>query len=643
MAGWMLGQGRQYVRCLILGTVGLALCLAAQAGHAQAIEERPDVRVIIDVSGSMRENDPEQLSTSAMELLVSLLPWGVSAGVWTFGEQVDNPLPLGRVDAGWRDEALALSPALQSNQPHTDIEAALREAATAQANGWRHLVLLTDGVIDLPSSRGAKPEIDNQSRQRLVEELAPSFAEQGVVVHAVAFSDQVDLALMERVSQLTGGLSTTVGSPESLLGAFLDIFERIFPADQVPLIDGRFTIDPDVESFSALLFHEPDDEPITLVAPDGTTYRAEQHADEMRWQVEPRFDLIRVPDPQPGEWRLEGQTGGESRITVSSPLALRTNDLPTTLYLGFEVPVQAWLERDGEPANESAEKLDVFMELHDSQGDVQTAIQLQPRDGRFAGVLPPPALTGNSKLVIRAEGENFHRQRIQAVNVLPAIGLAHQPGANRVLLVAEHPRLDRNNTELSAELQGQTLQAEAVGPNRWHLPLPEIDDNVRLPLLVTARITLDGETQEIRLPRLLLNPEARVGIDLANEIGPTLAAERLEEEASAEDPGASSDNAADRFVAIVNELPRRAWALWEEGWPGLEHVAEQGKQDPWWRMAALIGVLVLLAAGVAMRLRRRTRPVSGLDSQPRKGSRPASRSRAVSKSRPGSHREEPYV
>ncbi|HSP57663.1 MAG TPA: vWA domain-containing protein, partial [Halomonas sp.] len=504
-------------------------------GLAQAIEERPDVRVIIDVSGSMQDNDPEQLSSSALELLVSLLPWGVSAGVWTFGEQVDNPLPLGRMDAAWREEALALSPAMQSNQPHTDIEAALREAATAEANGWRHLVLLTDGVIDLPSSRGAKPEIDNQSRQRLVEELAPAFADQGVVVHAVAFSDQVDLALMERVSQLTGGLSSTVASPESLLGAFLDIFERIFPADQVPLIDGRFTIDPDVESFSALLFHEPDDDPITLVAPDGSTYLAEQHADDMRWQVEPRFDLIRVPNPQSGEWRLQGETGGDSRISVSSPLALRTNDLPTTLYLGFEVPVEAWFDRDGEPASEFAERHDVFVELHDAQGEVQTAIQLQPRDGRFAGVLPPPALTGNARLVIRAQGENFHRQRIQAVNVLPAIGLAHQPRADRVLLVAEHPRLDRDNTELSGELQGQTLEAEAVGPSRWHLPLPEIDDSVRLPLLVTARITLDGETQEIRLPRLLLNPDARIGLDLANEVGPTLAAERLDDEVSAED------------------------------------------------------------------------------------------------------------
>ena len=49
----------------------------------------------------------------------------------------------------------------------------------------------------------------------------------------------------------------------------------------------------------------------------------------------------------------------------------RVADVP-----GFELPVEAWLERDGEPASELAETLDVFMELRDSQGEVQTAIRV---------------------------------------------------------------------------------------------------------------------------------------------------------------------------------------------------------------------------------------------------------------------------
>ncbi|MDI5987078.1 vWA domain-containing protein [Halomonas sp. M4R5S39] len=609
MAWWMVGRRGWRVRGLLVAA-GL-LCLAAGPSLAQEVEEQPDVRVIIDVSGSMKENDPNQLGTSALELLVSLLPDGVSAGVWTFGERVDNPLPLGRVDAEWRRRALALSPALGEYQQFTDIEAAVREAATPDPNGGRHLVLLTDGMIDLPPARGAKPGVDRASRQTLLDDLATRLAAEGVVVHGIAFSEEADLALVERLSQITAGLPAMVETPESLLGAFLDIFERIFPTDQVPLDEGRFIIDPDVESFSALLFHDPDGEPLSLIAPDGTVYRADDRPEGSHWQVEPRFDLIRIPEPQPGEWRLEGEVGDDSRISVVAPLTLNTESLPATLYLGFPLPLEAWLEREGEPLVEGVDEIVMSVQLYDPEGSVQAAVRLEEQEGRFVGVLPAPALTGSARLVLRAEGEDFHRQRIQAVNILPAIGARHEPRAGRVALVAEHPRLDRDNTELSGELSGETLAAEAVEERRWHMPLPELDDAISRPLLITARITLDGETRELRLPRLLLNPDASTGLDLADMAGPTLAAERFGEDLDPDlDAGAGEDlNAADRFVALVNALPRLAMELWQEGRPGLERLAESHGRDPrlW---AGVVLAVVLMLVLLLVRRRRRWRRVA---------------------------------
>ncbi|PMR67687.1 VWA domain-containing protein [Halomonas heilongjiangensis] len=605
MAWWMVDRRRRRVRGLLVAA-GL-LCLAAGPSLAQEVEEQPDVRVIIDVSGSMKENDPNQLGASALELLVSLLPGGVSAGVWTFGERVDNPLPLGSVDAEWRRRALALSPALVEYQQFTDIEAALRTAAAPDANGGRHLVLLTDGMIDLPPARGAKPGVDRASRQTLLDDLAPRLAAEGVAVHGVAFSEEADLALVERLSQLTGGLPAMVETPESLLGAFLDIFERIFPADQVPLEEGRFIIDPGVESFSALLFHDPDGEPLRLIAPDGTVYRADDRPEGSHWQVEPRFDLIRIPDPQPGEWRLEGEVGDDSRISVVAPLTLNTGSLPATLYLGFPLPLEAWLEREGEPLVEGVDEIVMSVQLYDPEGSVQAAVRLEEQGGRFVGVLPAPALTGSARLVLRAEGEDFHRQRIQAVNILPAIGARHEPRAGRVALVAEHPRLDRDNTELSGELSGETLAAEAVEERRWHMPLPELGDAISRPLLITARITLDGETRELRLPRLLLNPDASTGLDLADMAGPTLAAERFGEELDPGlDAGAGEEplDAADRFVALVNALPRLVMELWQEGRPGLERLAESHGRDPRLWAGVVLAVVLMLVLLLARRRRR---------------------------------------
>ncbi len=580
---------RWFAPCLVaFGLLGAGLT------SAQAEETPVDVRAVVDVSGSMKTHDPERLAASAMGLLVSLLPEGASAGVWTFGERVDNPLPLGRVEADWRERALALPPSPRDQQ-YTDIEAALREAveAEAEANGGRHLILMTDGVIDLPPGRGDKPAIDRASRARIVEELAPALAEQGGTVHAIAFSEAADLALVERLAQRTGGLATRVDSPEGLMGAFLDIFERIFPADRLPLDDdGGFVVDEGVDRLSALVFHDPDAPPLTLVAPDGRRFQADSAPDGANWQVEPRFDLIRIPEPESGQWRLEGPVGEGSRISISGPWRLRTATLPATLYRGFPVPVEAWLEAEREdlplPGN-----LTLEVSLASPNGEAQSSVTLAADDqGRFQGELPAPALTGNAQLVVRAAGDGFTRQRRQAVNVLPAIGAVHDPAAGRVVLAAEHPRLDRDNTAIRGELAGEALAAEPVGATRWAMPLPELDPDLRQPLTLTARITLDDETRELRLPRLMLNPDARVGIAGA-EAGPTLAAERFADADEADGPE-TEPSLADRFVEGVNALPARLRLVWQEGWPGLVERARGWAGSPmfWGLLALTIGLVM---------------------------------------------------
>lgn len=416
------------------------LLLLPGLGLAQLPVAEPEVRVIVDVSGSMRGNDPEQLAASAVELLAALLPDGVRAGVWTFGTEVATPLPLAGVDDAWRRRAMALRPDLVEYQQYTDIEAAVAAAAEPPAEGERHLVLLTDGVIDLPPARGDKPAIDGASRRRLLESLAPDLARQGVVAHAIAFSADADLALVAQLGRLTGGLPVQVDSPESLPVAFLDIVERIFPTDQVPLDEGRFVIEPGVEAFSALLFHAPEAGQLTLVAPDGSRHDAEAPPPGARWQEAPRFSLLRVTEPARGEWRLEGALGAQSRIGVRGTVSLHIGPLPATLYPAVGVPLEAWLARRGEPWAEAPEDLAIGAALLDAEGRVLAEAPLQ-RDGeRFVGELVPPAELGPARLRLRAEGEGFLRQRVLAVNVQPLLGL---------LVDAE------SGTELAASARGQ--------------------------------------------------------------------------------------------------------------------------------------------------------------------------------------------
>lgn len=573
------------------------LLMERSAEHAQVA----DVRMVIDVSGSMRHNDPEQLAASAVDLLVALLPNGIYGGIWTFGEHVDNPLPVAPIDAEWREQALALRSALVDYQLFTDIEAAVREVARGDGNRSRHLILLTDGMIDLPAAGADKRARDSESRDTLVEELTPYLTDEGVVIHAVAFSPEADLALVELLGQRSGGLAALAETPDELLRAFLDIFDRLFPGDQVPLEDGGFTIDEQVESFSALLFHDPDTPPLTLIGPDGQHYSRDDHPDSMRWQSEPRFDLVTVPNPAEGEWRVEGPIRDDSRISVASSLGLRTSELPTTLYLGFELPVEAWLDLDDEALPPAAwpDDLRMTVELQDLEDNVQVATRLAADGERFHGVLPAPTQSGNARLSIAADSVRFQRQRLQAVNVLPAITAEVDEAVSQVMLQAEHPQLTTDNTELRVELQGEALDIEALDQRQWRVELPELPEETRLPLMLSATVRLDDRALELTLPRLMLNPQARIGVDAAQQDSTALQTEALYDEPVAPEPGPEPDF-ADRLVSSINQLPDQAQTLWRDVVPRLERAADELGLDGertlrWggWLVAALLLLLVI--------------------------------------------------
>ncbi|MEX2333424.1 MAG: hypothetical protein WD600_04145, partial [Pseudohongiella sp.] len=44
-----------------------------------------DVRILIDISGSMRDTDPQNRRTPAINLLIDAIPDDAIAGIWSFG------------------------------------------------------------------------------------------------------------------------------------------------------------------------------------------------------------------------------------------------------------------------------------------------------------------------------------------------------------------------------------------------------------------------------------------------------------------------------------------------------------------------------------------------------------------------------
>ena len=135
-----------------LGVWITPFAIAVENASAET-EKVSDVRVLIDMSGSMKKNDPNNLRVPALRLITQLMPEGQQSGVWSFGQYVNMLVKQGKVDAAWKDNAYKVAKGINSAGLFTNIAAALEKSTwdwkepDDKAN--RSIILLTDGVVDI--------------------------------------------------------------------------------------------------------------------------------------------------------------------------------------------------------------------------------------------------------------------------------------------------------------------------------------------------------------------------------------------------------------------------------------------------------------------------------------------------------------
>ena len=318
---------------------------AQEPGAAQ----RPDVRLVIDVSGSMKRNDPNNLRQPAVDLLVRLVPDGGKAGVWTFGKYVNMLVPHQVVDSAWREAASRKSTEINSVGLFTNIGGALETAAhdmaTTEPGYATSVILLTDGVVDISKS----PAENEAEWRRVVDQVFPALKQAGYKVHAVALSEEADRNLMEKLAITTGGTFAVAKTADDLMKIFLQAFDLAVPSQKVALVNNRFLVDSSVDEFTALIFRQDHSEKTQLIGPDEVVIQADKLPEDVRWLRTEEYDLITVEQPYEGEWQIVAAIEPESRVTVVSNLALRVKELPSNVFRGNAEPLSFVLQGDGKP------------------------------------------------------------------------------------------------------------------------------------------------------------------------------------------------------------------------------------------------------------------------------------------------------
>ncbi|MFD2112224.1 VWA domain-containing protein [Thiorhodococcus fuscus] len=325
-----------------------ALILILLAWFAAAEAKTPDIRILIDVSGSMRQTDPKNLRIPALQLVNELLPAGAKAGVWLFAEKTEVLADPGNVDDTWKSRTRSRLDRIHSRGLFTDIERAIATATL----GWeapddaydRHLVLLTDGLVDVSKQQ----EKSAASRERIISNQLIKLQNARIRVDTIALSDNVDKDLLKTLAEQTDGWQETAKDADSLQRVFLHMLEQTAAPTTVPIQGNKFGIDDGVSEFTLLAFHDGQTG-TTLIDPDGTKISARQMAPGVVWRAESGYDLITIASPKPGEWHLQGVSDPDNRVVVITDLGIEVGELANRVSAGTALRVETWLTDHRQP------------------------------------------------------------------------------------------------------------------------------------------------------------------------------------------------------------------------------------------------------------------------------------------------------
>ncbi len=500
------------VLCAMLAGMLPAIAMAQATTRAAAGSE---LRVLIDISGSMKKNDPHNLRAPALRLLVGLLPEDVRAGVWIFGRGAKRLVAPGPANEKWKQQALKAARQIHSRGLFTNIETALQQATsdwTTPASGHgRNIILLTDGMVDVAKD----PGLSVASRRRIITELLPRFQKNGISINTIALSEHADNELMKQLATGTDGWSETAADADQLQRIFLHMFEKTTRVDTLPLRDNRFQVDQSIDELTLLAFSGEGKKTVKLELPDKSRISAKAHPKAVKWRHEQGYDLITITKPMAGEWRLLAELDPDNRVMIVTDLKMQVSELPNHILMGESFDYDAGLTEKGKPVAREAflKLLRARLSITDDSGQTEI-VELAPRaGGRFGTQVGDKLGYGRYELLTRIDGGTFQREQRQTVKVhkspvkttLEPMG----PNSYRIRIEAQPELVVADSVVIDASLSSQSGQVSkavftALSEGGWQLELQDLQPGqYTLSMQIKARSPRGREISASPAPLLI--------------------------------------------------------------------------------------------------------------------------------------------
>ncbi len=406
----------------------LVVILSGVPPQAYARETEKPVQAIIvfDVSGSMRQSDPNRLSVAAAQLFTSLSQPGDAVGLASFSDRAAPLIPvIPNQDASARETLQRNLTKLVFNGQTTNLEAALEAGLAAfpdrEDSSHRKLVLLlTDGQLDLGKHREAE---EAAARIRIVDSLIPEYHRRDIALYTIAFTTGADRGFLKEMADASAGESQFIADAQTLHEAFSRIFIGAHGSESFPLKQATMRIDASIKDISLVFAKSTPGEHIALVTPQQRTVQASDTVDGMTWQSTPAFDLVRMHEPQPGVWQIERSGNVQSGVGIiaQSTLSLQVELGTAFLETGAPLAIRAFLEDESQTPTSirHEETQSITAEVSTPDGAPVTLTLVPQPDGSFSAATPVLNAVGKYTVIVTATTPTLQRQRTRTFEVHP--------------------------------------------------------------------------------------------------------------------------------------------------------------------------------------------------------------------------------
>jgi hypothetical protein len=408
----MVRLAKKTVLLLVFGV--LALVLSPRRGEAREVQ----LIMALDISGSMKTTDPLRLLPKAAHIMVELLDEKDSLGILTFEDVTLTRLAQGPLTPPQRRKGFQELARLQPRGLYTDIYqvlAAALEAFGPPGQAKRALLLISDGQMDIDPLKGNSKAFV----ERLHQEIIPAYKKAGIPIYTVAFTAASDQALLKTLAEQTGGRFLLIPTAGEMHQAFTKFYEDLKGPQVAPLVGNHFVIDPQVQEAILVATRATQGKSVALETPKGEKLGPASKG--IRWFAAPTFDMVTIPQPEPGKWTVSGHKDRGGKVILMTDLKLECPHMPEEAGLDEALTAGALLINQGKPVT-VAEVLSqtVFTAELQAEGGKPIQIPLENPPADQKGLWPPgtraarfPAFgaSGTWNLKIRALGKTFQRER----------------------------------------------------------------------------------------------------------------------------------------------------------------------------------------------------------------------------------------